>query len=284
VIPIIYLDNAATTKVSPEVMEAMLPFFSDIYGNPGSIHSMGRQGEKAIETARKQVATPIGASPDKIIFTSGGSEANTLAIIGLAEYLKSIGKTHIITSQVEHHSVLNAIKLLFYNKFDVTWLLPSKDGSISVEQVRNAIRPETGLVSIMAVNNETGNQYDIYSIGECCHQNDVLFHTDCVQAYCGTNIDVDLAHIDFLSASGHKIHAPKGIGFLYARKKEFLLPIIFGGSQENGLRGGTHNVPYIVGMGKAADLAYESWVRDTYYYGRITRLIEQTIFSMNVSY
>lgn len=265
----VYLDNAATTKVSPEVMEAMVPYFSEMYGNPASIHSAGLTAAKAVETAREQVAKPIGADPGNIIFTSGGSEANTLAIMGLAEYLQSVGKTHIVTTQVEHHSVLNAMNRMKHG-FDVTFLPVDLDGCLPISSVEKAIGPKTGLVSVMAVNNETGNQYDISSIGAICHQKGALFHTDCVQAYCGVNIDVNRMNIDFLSASGHKIHAPKGIGFLYAGRKELLRPIIFGGSQEDGLRGGTHNVPYIVGMGRAAEVAYHAWLDDPYWYGRKT--------------
>lgn len=275
----IYLDNAATTMVSPEVMEAMLPYFSDVYGNPGSIHSMGRTAEKAVETARKQVAAPIGADPSNIIFTGGGSEANTLAIAGLAEHLKSIGKNHIITTQVEHHSVLECMKYLFYHGFYITYLPVNKLGEIDYDMLRESICDRTGLVSVMSVNNETGNRYDIYRIGHICREKSVLFHTDCVQAYCGTSIDVDDNCIDFLSASGHKIHATKGVGFLYARKKEFLRPVIFGGSQENGLRGGTHNVPYIVGIGRAAELANAEYLRDIHSYGMLIGSIKRHILS-----
>lgn len=275
----IYLDNAATTKVSSEVLEAMIPYFSDVYGNPESIHSAGRKAAKAIEKAREQVAVPIGADPSNIIFTSGGSEANTLAIVGLADYLKSVGRTHIITTKVEHHSVLNAIKSLFDSGFEVTWLDVDRDGDISPERVAEAMRENTGLMSIMAVNNETGNRYPIERIGEICRSAGALFHTDCVQAYCGTNIDVDLSCIDFLSASGHKVHAPKGVGFLYARHKEFLRPVIHGGSQEYELRGGTHNVPYIVGLGKAAELSHAEWLHDTYAYGKKVEVIRNGVLS-----
>lgn len=275
----IYLDNAATTMVSPEVMEAMLPYFLDIYGNPGSIHSMGRTAEKAVEIARGQVAAPIGADPSNIIFTGGGSEANTLAIAGLAEHLKSIGKNHIITTQVEHHSVLECMKYLFYHGFHITYLPVDKRGEIDYELLAASMCDRTGLVSVMAVNNETGNRYDIYRIGELCRKKSVLFHTDCVQAYCGTTINVDDCHIDFLSASGHKIHAPKGIGFLYARKKELLHPVIFGGSQEDSLRGGTHNTPYIVGMGCAAEIAGREYLRDIHSYGTLISAIKHRVLS-----
>lgn len=273
----IYLDNAATTMVSPEVMKAMEPYFSSIYGNPGSIHSMGRTAEKAVEAARHQVANPIRADPDNIIFTGGGSEANTLAIAGLATHLRSIGKNHIITTQVEHHSVLECMKYLIYNGFYVTYLPTDKLGQIDYKLLEASICDRTGLVSVMTVNNETGNMYDIYRIGQICRKHSVLFHTDCVQAYCGTNIDVDDSCIDFLSASGHKIHAPKGVGFLYARHKELLRPVIFGGSQEGGLRGGTHNAPYIVGIGCAAEIANEEYLRDIHKYGTMVGAIKHRI-------
>lgn len=252
----IYLDNAATTKVSQEVIDAMLPYMSLDYGNPGSIHSMGRLAANAIEKARKQVAKPINADPECIIFTSGGSEANTLAIVGLADYLRRVGKTHIITSTVEHQSVLEPIKYLFDNGFDVTHIPVDSNGYVSPDDVDNAIHGGTGLVSIMGINNEIGNKMDTKSIGQICRANDVLFHTDCVQAYCDTEIDVDKFCIDFLSASGHKFHAQKGIGFLYARNKDLLNPIIFGGKQEFGIRAGTENVPAIIGMGAAAEGVY----------------------------
>lgn len=275
----IYLDNAATTKVSHEVMEAMSPYFSELYGNSGSIHFAGRVAEEAVENARKYVADPIGADPDNIIFTGGGSEANNLAIRGVSEYLKSIGKNHIITTRVEHHSVLECLKQSFYDTFYVTYLPVRKDGSIDIELLEASICDKTGLVSVMTVNNETGNLYPIHEIGEICHQNGVLFHTDCVQGYCQTDIDVKRDFIDFLSASGHKIHAPKGVGFLYARRKDLLCPIIYGGSQEYGLRGGTHNTPYIVGMGWAAKFAHEMYLKSDNSYGKMISRISQHILS-----
>lgn len=275
----IYLDNAATTKVSQEVMDAMYPYFSEFYGNPGSIHHMGRTAEEFIEDARRRVADPIRADPINIIFTGGGSEANTLAIFGLAKYLASIGKNHIITTQVEHHSILRCLKQSFYDAFHVTYLPVRRDGSIDIELLKASICERTGLVSVMTVNNETGNLYPIHEIGEICHQNNILFHTDCVQGYCQTDIDVDLDFIDFLSASGHKIHAPKGVGFLYARKKDLLSPIIYGGSQEYGLRGGTHNTPYIVGMGWAAKFAHEMYLNSDNSYGKMIERIKQHILS-----
>ncbi len=275
----IYLDNAATTMVAPEVMDAMLPYFSDTYGNPGSVHSMGREAEKAVSLAREKAAASIHADPEKIIFTSSGSEANTLAIVGLADYLKSIGRNHIITTQVEHHSVLNAMMNMYDKGFHITYLPVDGAGEIDLDMLKKEIGPRTGLVSVMTVNNETGNMYDIYRIGEICHQRGILFHTDCVQAYCSVSINLDEAPIDFLSASGHKIHAPKGVGFLYAARKELLRPVIFGGSQEYGLRGGTENVPSIVGMGKAAELSYTAWLRDVFPYGRKNSMLKKKILT-----
>lgn len=254
----IYLDNAATTQVSQRVVDAMLPYLTEMYGNAGSIHTMGTTAAKALEKARAQCAAPLNADPDNIIFTSGGSEANTLAIVGLADHLKSIGKTHIITSKVEHPSVLEAMKRLFYMGFQITYISPDGQGNIDVKDVICAIRESTGLVSVMAVNNETGNAYDIGQIGAECSKRGILFHTDCVQAYGNLKIDVDAYHIDFLAASGHKFHAQKGVGFLYAKHKELLSPVILGGGQEFALRSGTENVPAIVGMGEAAEAAYEA--------------------------
>lgn len=252
----IYLDNAATTKVADDVLREMLPYFSDIYGNAGSIHSAGRRAEAAMQEARGRCASGIGANPENIIFTSGGSEANSLAIMGVADYLKRIGKTHIITTQFEHHSVLECMKPLFYKGFEITYLRPNRHGIIEVSSVKDAIRQNTGLVSIMHVNNELGTMMDIESIGHLCQLAGCFFHTDCVQSYGQFLISVDQYGIDFLSASGHKINAPKGVGLLYTRCKEVLSPIIHGGSQEYGLRGGTENIAGIVGFGAASEIAF----------------------------
>ena len=250
----IYLDNAATTKVADQVLEAMLPYYKEFYGNPGSIHSQGLKAAEAVEKARESIASSINAQPENIIFTSGGSEANSLAILGVADYLKKIGKRHIITTCVEHKSVLNSIKQLFHKDFECTFLNVSEQGYLSMDELKQSIRPDTGLVSIMGMNNETGNLYDVEKIGKICRTNNVLFHTDCVQAYGCIPIDVEEYNIDFLSASGHKIYATKGVGFLFARDKDMLAPIIYGGGQEFGLRSGTENVPGIVGFGVAASL------------------------------
>lgn len=251
----IYLDNAATTGVSPEVLGAMLPYMTEHYGNPGSIHAAGMTAAQAVVHAREQCAAAINASPEQIIFTSGGSEANNLAIIGLAEHLKKTGKTHIITTAVEHPSVLNATKYLFHHGLEVTYCPVDSSGRIDFGVLEYAIRPNTGLISVMAVNNEIGNYYDIAAIGDLCHDRDILFHSDCVQAFGARSLDVEQNHIDFLSVSGHKFHAPKGCGFLFARHKTLLQPLIHGGGQEFGLRAGTTNVPSIVGLGLAAERA-----------------------------
>lgn len=251
----IYLDNAATTGVSPEVLGAMLPYMTEHYGNPGSIHAAGMTAAQAVVHAREQCAAAINAGPEQIIFTSGGSEANNLAIIGLAEHLKKTGKTHIITTTVEHPSVLNATKYLFHHGFEVTYCPVDSSGRINFGVLEYAIRPNTGLISVMAVNNEIGNYYDIAAIGDLCHDRDILFHSDCVQAFGARSLDVEQNHIDFLSVSGHKFHAPKGCGFLFSRYKTLLQPLIHGGGQEFGLRAGTTNVPSIVGLGLAAERA-----------------------------
>lgn len=254
---VIYLDNAATTKVSQKVLQAMLPYFEYDYGNAGSIHQKGRSAKDGIEAARCQVAKPIGAAPNDIIFTSCGSEANSLVLLGLADHLLSSGKKHIITSNAEHDSVLESFSEL-HNRysFDVSIAKVNSEGIVTAEEIEKLIRPDTGLVSVMAVNNELGTKNEIYEIGQICHDNGILFHSDCVQAYCNIPLDVGRDQIDFLSVSGHKFHAPKGVGFLYAKRKEILSPYILGGKQESGLRAGTENVPGIVGIGKAAEIAY----------------------------
>lgn len=253
----IYLDNAATTQVSQRVLDAMLPYFTEHYGNAGSIHSMGRDAARAMQKAREQCAKPLNANPNDIIFTSGGSEANTLAIMGLADYLISVGKTHIITSEVEHPSVLESMKSLFHMGFEITYISVDHDGNLCMDELTRAFRRDTGLVSIMTVNNETGNAFPINAIGLLCESHGVLFHTDAVQAYGNINIDMEFCGIDFLSVSGHKFHAPKGVGFLCTKRKELLSPVILGGGQEQNLRSGTENIPSIVGIGEAAEAAYE---------------------------
>ena len=252
----IYLDNAATTKVSQEVRDAMFECMENNYGNPGSIHSAGRDAYKAVWEAKVKLGNIINGEPEHVIFTSGGSEANNLALMGISSHLEQLGLTHIITTAVEHKSVLNPLKQLsFDGRFDVTYIKPDEDGSISLQKIKDSITDKTGVLSVMGVNNETGNLHDLKALGDLCKREKLFFHTDCVQAFCQTPIDVDKFEIDFLTASAHKIHGPKGVGMLWCRFNHMIDPIILGGEQEFGLRAGTENVPGIVGFGVAAELA-----------------------------
>lgn len=253
----IYLDNAATTKVAPEVLEAMMPYLTDEYGNAGSTYKFGRTAKTAIQKARAQVSKLFNCSPDNVIFTSGGSESNNMVFQGLRHKLMEAGKKHLVVSAIEHDSVLKAAEMLTKDGFYITYVAPDKDGYIRPRVVSEAITEETGLVSVMYVNNEIGTVNDIKELGAICRQKNVLFHTDCVQAAGQYIIDVNECCIDFASISSHKIHGAKGIGALYVRNPD-IQPLICGGSeQEHGLRGGTENVSGIVGFGKAAELTLE---------------------------
>ena len=256
----IYLDNAATTRVSRAVLREMNRAFSELYANPASVHQAGLQARDLMQLARERCATAIGAYPEQIVFTSGGTESNNLTILGLASFLKKQAKTHLITTQVEHASVLAPMEFLETHGFSVTYLPVERDGSLSPEMVERAIRENTGLVSVMAINNETGNQYPVEEIGRRCKDHGVLFHTDFVQGF--GQLAVNLSCVDFLSVSAHKFHGPKGVGVLYAKQKEVLSPLLLGGGQEGGLRPGTENVPGIAGMGLAAELADEAFQRN----------------------
>ena len=251
---IIYMDNAATTATRPEVLEAMLPYFTEHYGNPSSIHSVGRDARRAVEKARAQVAAALGAQPREIYFTAGGSESDNWAIRCASRALAAKGK-HIITSQIEHHAVLHTCQYMEKQGYEVTYLPVDENGLVSVEDVKNAIRPDTVLISIMAANNEIGTIEPIREISKVAHEAGVLFHTDAVQAVGAVPIDVNDWNVDMLSLSGHKFHAPKGIGALYIRKGVKISNLIFGGAQERGLRAGTENLPGIVGLGAAIELA-----------------------------
>ena len=250
----IYLDNAATTKVKPQVLEVMLPFFCEVYGNPAAIYMPAGKAAKAVGVARQQVADVIGAKREEIYFTAGGSESDNWAIRSVYEMLSSKGN-HIITTKVEHHAVINTCKYLESMGARVTYLSVDEYGMISLEELEEAITPQTILISVMAANNEVGTIMPLQRIGEIAKAHKVLFHTDAVQAYGHIPLDAEAMHIDLLSASGHKLGGPKGIGFLYVRRGLRLPPLIQGGGQERGRRGGTLNVPGIVGMGKAAELA-----------------------------
>ena len=250
----IYLDYAATAPVLPEVLDAMLPFFVSAFGNPSGIHANGRETRKAVELARRQTAAVLGAESREICFTSGGSESNNLAVQGTAFAMRGKGN-HIITSQIEHHSVLNTCRWLEKQGFRVTYLPVDADGTVNPENVRDAICPETILVSIMTANNEIGTVQPVAQIGEICRGKGVAFHTDAVQAVGMLRTDVREMNADLVSLSAHKFHGPKGTGALYIRKGTRLDPLIHGGSQERGLRAGTENVPGIVGLGKAIETA-----------------------------
>lgn len=251
---VIYLDNAATTRVYPEVLEAMTPFFTEHYANPAAFYSFAGPTQKAVHEARSHVADLIGAKHEEIYFTGGGSESDNWAIKATAEAYKNKGK-HIITSTIEHHAVLHTCQWLEKNGFEVTYVNVDKDGVIKLDELEAAIRPDTILISVMAANNEIGTIQPLKEIGEIAHRHGVLFHTDAVQAFAHIPLNVDEMHIDMLSASGHKIHGPKGIGVMYIRKGVKILSFIHGGAQERRRRAGTHNVPGIVGMGKAVEIA-----------------------------
>lgn len=251
----VYLDNAATTKVRNEVVEAMLPYFTEYFGNPSSLHLFAREAGKGLDTARAQVAKALNAKPEEIIFTGGGSESDNMVLRGIPEAYKKKGK-HVITSAVEHHAVLHTLEAMEKEgRVEVTYLPVDEYGMVTAEQVEKAIRPDTVLVSIMFANNEVGTIMPIEQIGETCKKYGVLFHTDAVQAVGHVPADVEKMHIDLLSLSGHKFHGPKGVGALYVRKGVRIPALILGGAQERRKRAGTENVPGIVGMGKAIELA-----------------------------
>ena len=251
---LIYLDNAATTKTAPEVVEAMLPYFTEQYGNPSAIYSLGSAGKKAINEARRTIAAAIGAKPEEIYFTAGGTEADNWALKGTAEAYKKYGR-HIITTQIEHHAVLNTCRYLEEQGYEVTYLPVDSQGFVMLQQLEEAVRPDTILISVMFANNEIGTIEPIAQIGRIARRHGVLFHTDAVQAFAQVPIDVNFYHIDLLSASGHKFYGPKGTGFLYIRDGVKTASFIHGGGQENGRRAGTENVPGIVGIGTAVELA-----------------------------
>ncbi|MBR1931207.1 MAG: cysteine desulfurase NifS [Lachnospiraceae bacterium] len=250
----IYLDNAATTKTAPEVVEAMLPYFTEHYGNPSTIYSLGGESKKAVTDAREIIAKSLGAKTEEIYFTAGGSEADNWALKATAEAYSNKGK-HIITSKIEHHAILHTCEYLEKQGYEVTYLDVDRDGLINLEELKAAIRPDTILISIMFANNEIGTIEPIAEIGAIAKEKGILFHTDAVQAYGQLPINVDEMNIDMLSASGHKLNGPKGIGFLYIRKGVKSRSFIHGGAQERSRRAGTENVPGIVGLGAAADRA-----------------------------
>ncbi len=255
----VYFDHAATTPVAKEVFEAMLPFFSDKFGNASSLHSYGREARKALEESREEVAKLINAEPDEIIFTGSGTESDNLAIKGIA-YLH--GKGHIITSSIEHPAVLETCRYLQKKGFEITFLPVDKYGMVDVAKIEDAIRDDTILISIMHANNEIGTIEPIEEIGEIARKNNITFHTDAVQSVGKIDVDVKKLNIDLLSMSSHKIHGPKGVGALYVRKGIRIEPIMHGGGHERGLRSSTENVAGIVGFAKACEIARNEMKKD----------------------
>lgn len=268
---IVYLDNSATTPVSEQVLEAMMPYFKGEYGNPSSLYSLGNSAKEAIDKAREQVAKAINAKPEEIYFTSCGTEADNWALKGAVDALSAKGKKHIITTNFEHHAILHTCRYLQKHGIEVTYLPVDENGFVTAKQVEDAIREDTAIVSIIFANNEIGTIEPIAEIGEVCRRKGVWFHTDAVQAMGNVEIDVVKQNIDMLSLTGHKIHAPKGIGCLYIRKGINIPNLLEGGGQEKRKRAGTENVPYIVGFGKAMEeasvnmeknVAYKKQLRD----------------------
>lgn len=267
---LIYLDNAATTKVKDEVYDAMQPYFKELYGNPSSIYRFAGEGKKAIEDARATVAEFLGAKAEEIYFTAGGSESDNWALKATALAKREKGK-HIITSKIEHHAILHTCEYLEKLGYEISYINVDENGVVKLDELKAAIREDTILVSVMFANNEIGTIQPIKEIGAIAHEHNIIFHTDAVQAYGHEHINVDEMNIDILSASGHKINGPKGIGIMYLRNSVKIDSFIHGGSQERGRRAGTHNTPGIVGFAKATEIAkrdldkrhsYESGLRD----------------------
>ena len=251
---LIYMDNAATTPVKPEVLDAMLPYFTEKFGNPSSIYSISSENKKAITDAREVIAKTINTTPENIYFTAGGSESDNWALKATADAYASKGK-HIITTKIEHHAILHTCEYLETKGFEITYLDVDENGLVKLDELTAAIRPDTILISVMFANNEIGTIEPIAEIGKIAHEHGVLFHTDAVQAYTQVPIDVEAMNIDMMSTSGHKSNGPKGIGFLYIRKGVKIKSFIHGGAQERHRRAGTENVTGIIGLAKAAEIA-----------------------------
>ena len=254
---LIYLDNAATTKTAPEVVEAMLPYFTEYYGNPSSIYDFAQKSKEAVNKGRQQIADVLNAKKEEIYFTAGGSEADNWALKATFEAYKSKGN-HIITTKIEHHAILHTCEYLEKRGAKITYLDVDENGIVRLDELEKAITPETILISVMFANNEIGSIQPIKEIGRIAKEHGILFHTDAVQAFCQVPIDVDECNIDMLSSSGHKINGPKGIGFLYIRKGVKIRSFVHGGAQERKRRAGTENVPGLVGYGAAAERAMKN--------------------------
>ena len=276
----VYLDHNATTGVAPEVLEAMLPYLSAEYGNAASIHTFGQKARAAVETAREQVAALIGARAQEIVFTSGGTEADNHAIFGVvAPAASSPSKTHVITSSIEHEAVLNTCQALEKQNVDVTYLKVDREGLVPPDELRRALRKETVLITIMHANNELGTVQPLAEIGHIAANADVYFHSDAVQSAGKLPIDVNTLGVDLLTLSGHKFYAPKGIGALYTRGGTHLRQLLYGGHHQRGFRPGTENVPGIVGLGKAAQVATQSLTRDAVRISALRDRLEQGLLN-----
>ncbi len=280
----IYLDNSATTPLNEEVLKEMEPYFCEYFGNPSTLYSLGQKSKEALEEARKRVADAINAKPEEIIFTSGGSESDNLAIKGIAFKNQEKGK-HIITSEIEHPAVKETLVFLESIGFEVTYLPVYGDGIIKIEDLKKAIRDDTILITVMHANNEIGTIQPIAEIGKIAKEKGIIFHTDAVQTFGKIPVDVEELCVDLLSLSSHKIYGPKGVGALYIRKNTKLVPQIHGGGQERGLRSGTENIPGIVGFGKAAEMASENQKKDYDYLIQIRDgIIDKVLEEIPASY
>lgn len=273
----IYLDHAATTYTDKRVLEKMLPYFSELFGNPSSVHGYGREAEKAIMTARNQTAKAIGASAEEIVFTSGGTESDNWALRGIAE---KQGSGHIITSRVEHHAVLDCCRYLETKGFDVTYLPVDETGMVRADSVRDALREDTILISVMFANNETGTIMPISEIGHIAREHGVLFHTDAVQAVGHVPVDVEEMGIDLLSMSAHKFYGPKGVGALYIRRGTPICKLLHGGSQERDMRASTLNVPGIAGLGAAIEIAVTEIERNAQHEAALSTLMADALLAL----
>lgn len=270
---LVYLDHAATTPTDPDVVKAMLPYYTEKFGNPSSLYSVGREAKRAVEEARIKLADMLGASPEEVIFTSGGTEADNFALKGVAYAMRDKGN-HIVSSAIEHHAVLEPLHFLATQGFDVTFLPVDKDGLVDPEDVRRAVTPKTILISIMHANNEIGTIQPVEEIGKIAWEKKVRFHTDAVQTFGSLPTKVDELNCDLLSISAHKLYGPKGVGALYVRKGTKLVPFMQGGGQEKNRRASTENVPGIVGLAKAAELAHQDMAERA---ERVTALRERMI-------